>query len=58
MLSLDHITFSCEDPERLAAFWAEFLDGYTVEGSWRAVGDGPTLLEFKTFRDLSQLFAK
>jgi predicted enzyme related to lactoylglutathione lyase len=44
MLRLDHITFACEDPERLAAFWAEFLDGYTVEGSWRAVGDGPTLL--------------
>jgi len=47
MLRLDHITFACEDPRRLAAFWAEFLDGYTAEdsgGSWRAVGKGPTLL--------------
>jgi predicted enzyme related to lactoylglutathione lyase len=47
VLRLDHITFACEDPKRLAAFWAEFLDGYTAEdsgGSWRAVGEGPTLL--------------
>ena len=44
MLRLDHITFACEDTRGLAAFWAEFLDGYTVEGSLRAMGDGPTLL--------------
>jgi predicted enzyme related to lactoylglutathione lyase len=46
MLQLGHITFAADDPERLAGFWAEFLDGYSAEEageSWRADGDGPAL---------------
>lgn len=46
MLRLNHITFAAADPERLAGFWAEFIDGYSAEGagdSWRATGDGPEL---------------
>ncbi len=41
MLRLTHITFAAQDPERLAGFWAEFLDGYSAEPageSWRASG--------------------
>jgi predicted enzyme related to lactoylglutathione lyase len=48
VLRLGNITFAAEDPERLAAFWAELLDGYTASGSpdgARATGEGgPTLL--------------
>ncbi len=46
MLQLNHITFACESPERVAGFWAELLDGYAAERageSWRAVGEGPEL---------------
>lgn len=46
MLRLDHITFAADDPERLAAFWAELLDGYSAEPSGEdcfARGDGPEL---------------
>jgi predicted enzyme related to lactoylglutathione lyase len=46
MLRLNHITFACEDPRRVAEFWAELLDGYTAEPSgesWRAAGEGPEL---------------
>jgi predicted enzyme related to lactoylglutathione lyase len=46
MLRLSHITFAAEEPERLAAFWAELLDGYSAEqagASWRAHGEGPEL---------------
>jgi predicted enzyme related to lactoylglutathione lyase len=41
VLRLKHITFAADDPERLAGFWAEALDGYTAEpsgASWRAAG--------------------
>jgi predicted enzyme related to lactoylglutathione lyase len=46
VLLLEHITFACEDPQRVAEFWAQALDGYTAEPSgesWRAHGDGPEL---------------
>lgn len=46
MLRLNHITFAAAEPERLAGFWAELLDGYSTEAagaSWRATGDGPEL---------------
>ena len=46
VLFLTHITFAADDPQRLAEFWAEFLDGYSAEAvgaSWRADGDGPGL---------------
>ncbi|SRR6266536_968940 len=46
MLRLNHITFACEDPQRVAEFWAELLDGYRAEPAgkgWRAVGEGPEL---------------
>ena len=46
MLRLNHITFACESPQRVAEFWAELLDGYTAEPSGRtyfARGDGPEL---------------
>ena len=42
MLRLNHITFACEDPHRLAEFWASLLDGYSVEDNF-ARGDGPEL---------------
>jgi predicted enzyme related to lactoylglutathione lyase len=41
VLRLTHVTFAAQDPERLAGFWAEFLDGYSAEPageSWRASG--------------------
>ena len=44
VLRLTHVTFAAQDPERLAGFWAEFLDGYTAESageSWRASGAVP-----------------
>ena len=43
---LRRITFACEDPQRLAEFWAQVLDGYTPEPSgksWRSHGEGPEL---------------
>lgn len=46
MLRLNHITFACEDPKLVAAFWAELLDGYTAEPSGQTYflrGDGPEL---------------
>lgn len=50
MLELVHITFSCDDPERLAKFWAALLDYEAAEAggsSWTAKdprGEGATLL--------------
>ncbi len=46
MLRLSHITFACDDPRRVAEFWAQVLDGYAAEpsgDSWRIFGDGPEL---------------
>ena len=46
MLSLNHITFACADPQRLAEFWASILDGYEIEldgDVCYARGDGPEL---------------
>jgi predicted enzyme related to lactoylglutathione lyase len=46
VLRLNHITFACDDPQRLAEFWAQVLDGYSVEPSGksrRASGEGPEL---------------
>jgi predicted enzyme related to lactoylglutathione lyase len=46
VLRLSHITFVAAEPERLAGFWAELLDGYSAERageSWRAHGEGPEL---------------
>ena len=46
MLRLNHVTFACAEPERVAEFWAELLDGYTPDGeagAWFARGDGPEL---------------
>jgi predicted enzyme related to lactoylglutathione lyase len=43
---LNHITFACEDPARMAEFWTQVLDGYSAEPSGRtcfARGDGPEL---------------
>jgi predicted enzyme related to lactoylglutathione lyase len=42
MLRLNHITFACAEPERVAEFWAGLLDGYSVEDNF-ARGDGPEL---------------
>jgi predicted enzyme related to lactoylglutathione lyase len=42
VLRLNHITFACEDPHRLAEFWASLLDGYAVDDNF-ARGDGPGL---------------
>ena len=49
MLRLEHVTFSCEEPARLAEFWGQLLD-YEPAGagdSWLATdprGEGPALL--------------
>src|SRR4029077_395823 len=46
MLSLNHITFACADPQRLAEFWASILDGYEIEldrDACHARGEGPEL---------------
>src|SRR4029079_11199117 len=46
MLQLEAITFSCEDPKRMAEFWAEFLDGYDAGGDddrAHATGEGTAL---------------
>src|ERR671930_679154 len=42
VLRLNHITFACADPGRVAEFWAALLDGYTVNENF-ARGDGPEL---------------
>ncbi|MCU4799798.1 VOC family protein [Halobacteria archaeon HArc-gm2] len=51
MIKLDHITFACTDPDRLAEFWGQVLDGERrdLPPSVDAVllerdGDGPDLL--------------
>jgi predicted enzyme related to lactoylglutathione lyase len=46
VLRLNHITFACEEPQRVAEFWIELLDGYTAErsgGAYFGRGDGPEL---------------
>jgi predicted enzyme related to lactoylglutathione lyase len=46
MLRLNHITFACEDPQRVAEFWTQLLDGYSAEPSGEtcfARGEGPDL---------------
>lgn len=46
MLRLNHITFACEEPQRVAEFWTELLDGYSAEQTGEAYfgrGDGPDL---------------
>jgi len=45
MLRLNHVTFACDDPQRLSEFWAELLE-YRSErrgDDWFAHGDGPEL---------------
>jgi hypothetical protein len=46
VLRLNHITFACEDPELVAGFWTQVLDGYSVEARGQAHvgrGEGPEL---------------
>ena len=46
MLRLNHITFACDNPERVAEFWTTLLDGYAAEPSGQTYfgrGDGPEL---------------
>jgi predicted enzyme related to lactoylglutathione lyase len=46
VLRLNHVTFACAEPQRLAEFWAELLDGYSAKPageSWRATGQGAEL---------------
>jgi predicted enzyme related to lactoylglutathione lyase len=46
VLRLNHITFACEQPRRVAEFWTTLLDGYTAEPSGVAYlgrGEGPEL---------------
>jgi predicted enzyme related to lactoylglutathione lyase len=46
VLWLNHITFACEEPRRVAEFWAAMLDGYSAESSGEAYfarGEGPEL---------------
>jgi predicted enzyme related to lactoylglutathione lyase len=46
VVRLNHITFACEDPRRVAEFWTELLDGYSAEASGQTYfgrGDGPEL---------------
>jgi predicted enzyme related to lactoylglutathione lyase len=42
VLRLNHITFHCAEPQRVAEFWSALLDGYTVDDNF-ARGDGPEL---------------
>ncbi len=42
MLRLNHITFHCAEPQRVAEFWSTLLDGYTMDDNF-ARGDGPEL---------------
>ncbi len=45
MLRLSHITFACDDPQRVCEFWAELLDYRSERGDddWFARGEGPEL---------------
>jgi len=46
VLRLNHITFACEDPARVAEFWTQLLDGYTADRSGQTYfgrGEGPEL---------------
>jgi predicted enzyme related to lactoylglutathione lyase len=46
VLRLKHITFACREPERMATFWCELLDGYDAVQSGQTYfgrGDGPEL---------------
>jgi predicted enzyme related to lactoylglutathione lyase len=46
VLRLNHITFACDEPGRVAEFWTELLDGYSAEPSGQTYfgrGDGPEL---------------
>jgi predicted enzyme related to lactoylglutathione lyase len=46
VLRLNHITFACEDPQRVAEFWTQLLDGYSAESTGQTYfgrGDGPEL---------------
>jgi predicted enzyme related to lactoylglutathione lyase len=46
VLRLNHITFACEEPQRVAEFWTALLDGYSSDGrgdAWFGRGDGPEL---------------
>jgi predicted enzyme related to lactoylglutathione lyase len=46
VLRLNHITFACDEPQRVAEFWTQLLDGYSAEQSgqtWFGRGDGPEL---------------
>jgi predicted enzyme related to lactoylglutathione lyase len=46
VLALRRIVFASAEPERLAGFWAQLLDGYSAEASgagWRVHGAGPEL---------------
>jgi predicted enzyme related to lactoylglutathione lyase len=46
VLRLNHITFACAEPDRVAEFWTQLLDGYAAEQSGQTYfgrGDGPEL---------------
>ena len=46
MLRLNHITFACADPRRVAEFWTQLLDGYSAEPAGQTYfgrGEGPEL---------------
>jgi len=46
VLRLNHITFACAEPARVAEFWTALLDGYSAEQSGQTHfgrGDGPEL---------------
>jgi predicted enzyme related to lactoylglutathione lyase len=46
VLRLNHITFACEEPQRVAEFWTALLDGYASDGrgdAWFGRGEGPEL---------------
>jgi predicted enzyme related to lactoylglutathione lyase len=47
VLRLNHITFACEDPKRMAEFWTRLLDDYSAVPSGQTYfgrGGGPELL--------------
>jgi predicted enzyme related to lactoylglutathione lyase len=51
VLRLNHITFACEEPQRMAEFWTQVLDGYSAEPSGQAYfgcGEGPELFFGRT----------
>lgn len=46
MAKLNSITIDCRDAEGLAVFWAQALDGYSVDSEWAMVlksDAGPTI---------------